>query len=132
MPTSPNIVFLNVDLDIESRCPLTPLINALGDHVIVLHQLATSQVFSASLETPDPADGADATINTLCSLIESLPEDARQSWHACTTRVFNIGYQGGYHPRGEFTFQSLLHPATIARIAHLGAGVAVTIYPVLE
>ena len=75
---------------------------------------------------------AETTVNTLCDILEHLPEEARESWGTCCTRVFNIGYEGGSRNPGPHTFQSPLQPETVARIAQLGAGVTITIYPPSE
>ncbi len=128
-----DIQFLNVDLDIQSRHPLTSLLRALGDDVLVLHQTPAHGLYSASLEaaecTGDACTGdAETTVNTLCDILEQLPEEARESWRTCCTRVFNIGYASGQTP-GTHTFQSPLCPQTVARVAQLGAGITITIYP---
>ena len=126
-----DIQFLNVDLEIESRHPLNPLVDALGDDVLVLHQTHTNGIFSASLEAAECAGDAEITTSTLCTMLEHLPEAARDSWRACHTRVFNIGYKSG-DTSGPHTFQSSIQPKTVARITQLGAGVTITIYPSSE
>ena len=122
------IQFLNVDLDIESRRSLATLVAALGDDVLVLHQWEANGLFSASLEAAECTGDAETTVNILCDMLEHLPTEVREAWRTCCTRVFNIGYASGQNS-GAHTFQSPLHPQTVARLAMLGAGVTITIYP---
>ena len=123
------IRYLNVDLDIESREPLAPIIEALDGDVAVLYQGTAREFYTLSLEVADCSFGdAEATINNLCLLLENLPPEARQLWDRCCTRIFDIGYESGDHPR---SFRSILHPETVARVAALGAAIMVTIYPSL-
>jgi hypothetical protein len=79
----------------------------------------------ASFSIAGGSADADATINSLCTLVEQLPKDVRQIWDGCCSRLFDIGYESGTSK----TFRSEIRTATIERIAELGAGIVVTIYP---
>jgi hypothetical protein len=124
----PDIRYLNVDLDLEAKVSLAPIVEAFGEDVAVLHQSTSRDLFAVSFEAAGSGCSADAegTINSLCLLVENLPRDARRLWDECCTRVFDIGYESGDSPR---SFRSILHPETIARVAALGAAIMVTIYP---
>jgi hypothetical protein len=122
-----DIAFLNVDLDVESKVPLTPLVAAFGDDVVVLHQGESRGLYTLSCEAANSGCGKDAEsiIGSLCEVVENLPEDCRQIWDQCCSRVFDIGYDSGDSPR---CFRSVIHPQTIQRVASLGAAIMVTIY----
>ncbi|MBI1918091.1 MAG: hypothetical protein HYS12_25650 [Planctomycetes bacterium] len=124
----PDIRYLNVDLDLESRVSLAPIVEAFGEDVVVLHQSACREFFTASFEAAGSGCSGDAegAINDLCLLVENLPDDARRLWDECCTRVFDIGYESGDSPR---SFRSILHPETVMRVAAVGAAIMVTIYP---
>ena len=124
----PDIRYLNVDLDLESRTTLAPIVEAFGEDVVVLHQSTSRELFTASFEVAGSGCSGDAegAINSLCLLVENLPADARRLWDECCTRVFDIGYESGDSPR---SFRSILHPATVIRMAALGAAIVITIYP---
>jgi hypothetical protein len=88
------IRFLNVDLEIESRADLTPLIEELGDDVHVLHHGPVRGVNHAAVEVASGFNGeADDTIKMLYVLIRELPPDARAIWDGCCTKVFDVGYE---------------------------------------
>jgi hypothetical protein len=124
----PDIHFLNVDLDLESKTSLAPIIAEFGEEVVVLHQTTSRDLHTASFEHAGSGCSGDAEniISQLCLLVEQLPPDARQIWEACCTRIFDIGYESGDNPS---SFRSILHPETIKRMAGLGAAIMVTIYP---
>lgn len=126
----PGIRYLNVDLELESRDPLAPIVEALGEDIAVLHHGTARGLHTASLEVAGCTSGdAEATIDSLCSLVENLPPEARRLWNGCCTRLFDIGYESGDSPA---SFRSVLHSETVARVAALGAAIMVTIYPPLE
>lgn len=122
----PRIHFLNVDLDIESRGPLTPLVNALGEHTILLHQGRDRGMHHAAFELRSSHRGPDGIIRGFCTLLERLPETAVAAWRDATTRTFDIGYECGSRPR---SFRSIVRAGTIRRVAELDAQIVVTIYP---
>ncbi|CAK8717879.1 MAG: hypothetical protein CDV28_11131 [Candidatus Electronema aureum] len=125
--------YLNTDLDIESQEDLSPLIQQLGERVLVLyhgetqtigHQLASFEI------NMDHAD-ADATINHLCIVIETLPERERAIWNNCSTRLFDIGYACTSGTESVRSYSELC-AATVSRVAALGASIAITMYPDYE
>lgn len=124
----PNIHFLNVDLDLESKASLASIVETFGKDVVVLHHNTAREFCTASFEAVGSGCSGDAesAISSLCLLVENLPEDARRIWDECCTRVFDIGYESGDSPK---SFRSILHPETIKRVAALGAAIMVTIYP---
>jgi hypothetical protein len=124
----PDIGYLNVDLDLESKSPLAPIVEAFGEDVVVLHQSTSRERCAATFEAAGTGCSGDAesAINYLCSLVENLAEDDRRIWDECCTRVFDIGFESGDSPR---CVRAILHPETVERVAALGAAIMVTIYP---
>jgi hypothetical protein len=57
-----------------------------------------------------------------------LSNDAepRNLWSACTTRVFDIGYECG---EGPLSFHNNIAPSILARVAAVGASLRITLYP---
>lgn len=121
------IDFLNVDLEFEGREPLDPVLDDLGEDVVVMYRAESRGMFQASIEIAGGmSTDADSVINRLCDLVERMEPGARAVWDRCVSRMFDVGYDSGDTPRN---FRSILQPATIARVASLGGSVAVTIYP---
>jgi len=117
--------FLNVDLEIDSASKLDALGTAMGKRVVVLHCVPkpTRRHFLV-VESSRQNQGADATIHSLCAVIESLPAAARRIWNAAR-KTFDVGYE--LRP-GERSSGFTLRPDTLERIAKLGATLAVTYY----
>ncbi len=119
--------FLNVDLLIRSSQALQPLLDGLGDAVLVLHSDTTPDQHFVSLELADN-QGADAdrTIEQFCDLIETLPNAARKSWDAADRRVFDVGYR--LESMAKSGVMSELAAATIDRLAQVGGSLRMTVY----
>lgn len=120
------IQYLNTDLDIESKSDLSKIVEEFGEDVLVLHHGERRGYQHASFEIAGGGTDADATINSFCVLIESLPSEVREIWDACCSRVFDVGYESGGSPQN---FRSEIRASTIQRVANIGAGVAITVYP---
>src|SRR5205807_1923324 len=116
----------NTDLEIESRGDLSKIVEEFGEAVLVLHHDEVSGYQRASFEIAGGILDADATINSFSLLVESLPNEVREVWDACCSRVFDVGYQSGASPQ---TFRSEIRASTIQRVANMGASVVITIYP---
>jgi hypothetical protein len=117
--------FLNVDVDVFSRIPLDALVAAFGQKVMVHYVGRERRRYSAHFSLWSPRH-ADAAIKRLAQLIVKLPKPARRLWDQASKRVFNVGYQSGYHPR---SFESEISSAGVAAAASVGASITVTIYP---
>ena len=131
----PSAELLNVDLDIESRWDLAPIIDALGEKVIVMHSGKIRGRHRASLELAGPLSlerndpTPDKGILALSRLIERLPPVARRGWDRASLRRFDVGIQGGRGPAPGI-FVAPLRAATIKRVADLNGEITLTIYPV--
>jgi hypothetical protein len=117
--------FLNVDLDIWSRSPLAPLVEAFGKGVVVLRAGEENGRHAAHLE--HAASGSDSDIDVaiqrLVRLVERLPPAMRRVWNRAQGREFNVGIQGGMKPHAsEFRIER----KTIE--ARIDASLALTVY----
>jgi hypothetical protein len=121
--------FLNVDLDVEARYDLSPLLQALGDGVFDLRTGPIAGGFETHLELSGganyPAD-AETAIRELVHRLRRLPEDVRGLWTEATRRDFNIGIQGG--TQGP-AFEAAIAPDLLVAVAELKARIVVTVYP---
>ena len=125
MPMTPPY-FLNVDLDIESKSSLRSLERELGDRVCVMFSGRMNGRHCLFVESAGTAKSHDAIIVALCALIEDLSPRNRQVWNAALRKEFDLGYESRLASRRANRFT--IRPATLRRVAELGAGVAVTFY----
>jgi hypothetical protein len=125
-----DIQFLNVDLELESEYDLSRLVKDLGEEIMVMHDGTIRNYHHLACEiTSGNMSGADEIINDFCPLIEQFPPDIKSLWEACCTRIFDIGYESGSRPQ---SFRSELRASTLQRVANIGAGIIITIYPIPE
>jgi hypothetical protein len=117
--------FLNVDLEIASRRDLQPLVNILGQNVIVLYKGCDRRTHRAHLELFGTAKTADAAIRRFCDLLDRLPKPARALWNSAKERDFNIGVQAAMQPR---SYEIALAQETVAAMAALKARIVFTLY----
>ena len=117
--------FLNIDLEIFSKRDLQPLINALGEKVLILYSAREGRTYRAHLELARTTRTPDATIRAFCALIERLPKAPRYLWNQAKRRDFNIGVEAGTsrQPR-EFAVST----ETLEATHRLSARIAFTVY----
>ena len=120
------VQYLNTDLQIESKSDLSEIVDAFGDDVLVLHHGEMRSYQHACFSVAGGSTDADTAITFFCTLVESLPSDVRKIWDESCARVFDVGYESGSSPQN---FRSQIRASTIQRVAHIGASIAVTIYP---
>ena len=119
--------FLNVDLEIESRFRLDPLLEYLSDSVGV-HYCGPTPGTKAYLLAVDSArftKSPGAAILALCASVDRLPPPGRRLWDLAQRRTFDVGYEMEARAR-TITFR--LKPEILRRLADLGATLAVTCY----
>ena len=117
--------FLNVDLDLESRASLEPILKAFDRKVVILHSARESRGFVARVELNRFAKDPDRAIRAFCRLLEALPIAARRRWNAARVRDFNVGVQAGMLP---FSQEFALSPRTLAAVVRVRGRVVWTIY----
>jgi hypothetical protein len=122
-----NMMFMNVDLEMESAGALSLLAEEFGRVLTILHQ-GELEGLQHLLVEPDlgPDDDAEACVIYLCRLIEDLRPEARAEWDRCGIRLFDIGYSAD---GGVQIVRSMLRHETLQRVAGLGAGIMITLYP---
>jgi len=120
------VKYLNTDLEIESKGDLSKIVEEFGEDVFVLHHGEMRGYQHASFEIAGSSSGADEIINSFCTLVEGLPKEVRETWDGCCSRVLDIGYESGTSPRN---FRSEIRASTIQRVAEIGLGIVITIYP---
>ena len=121
------VCYLNTDLVIESREDISRIVEEFGEDVIVLYHGEMRGYRHASFEIAGNSGDADMVMSYFCSLVEELPEDVRRIWDGCCSRVMDVGYDSG---TSGHSFRSEIRPATIQRVAAIGANIVITIYPV--
>ncbi|MFI6871052.1 hypothetical protein [Nocardia sp. NPDC050406] len=122
--------FLNVDVEIRDDADLTALRDALqtvDTSVAPLYCGAEDEGrWLLSFEVyVEPASEPDAVAAACCAAIERLPAEARARWDGAEDRVFDFGYDAVAESR---TGAPMLSVGTLARLADLGARVAVSVY----
>lgn len=123
--------YITTDLQLQAPLDLAPLADELVQRGLLLHFVGPWQngSCSARFASAAPSLEPDPDIAVMLSAIEALDEPSRNLWAACTSRNFDIGYDCG---DGPSSLMQHLSPATLVRIAAIGAGLTITIYPVLE
>lgn len=122
--------FLNIDVDLRAPDALDPLLDTLGEAVLVMAHHREPDGSFASIELADPPPDAEAIAARLCDLFEGLQGEARAAWSSCTSRSFNLGFASwGSTPGARAHCQETgLSSATLARIAGLGAGLTISVH----
>jgi hypothetical protein len=118
--------YLNVDLEVQSRSDLKPLVNALARRLFVLNVARVGRDFFASFEARGDRGTPDAAIRRLIRAIDALSPPAARLWKGAHDRVFDIGVD---RAKGKDALSLALEPETVKAIARLNARVALTFYP---
>jgi hypothetical protein len=121
------ISYVNTDLDLESGDDLGPIVEAFGEDVHALRHDRVEGVARASFEVSRVTGDADETVRIFCALVERLSPKVRALWDGCRSRVVDIAFESGDTPR---SYSNVLPADTIGRLAALGIGVTITIYPI--
>lgn len=118
--------FLNVDLDVYSRCDLQPLVNSFGKKVIALYVGHEKRGYAAHLELAGlQKPSADSTIRAFCTLIRALHKTERELWNGAKSREFCVGVEAGQQP---FASDFRIEAQTVKAVAELGAVIVLTVY----
>lgn len=115
-----DICYANVDLEIESKKDLHPLIKELSKNIDVLYhdRLENGNDFASlefSLNTIkcDIYGEPESAILAFCGLIENLSSESRNIWDDCLEKRFDVGFESG---NTENTFNTKIQTETIKRI----------------
>lgn len=119
--------FLNIDVDIRSRYPLTALIAALPWSRQPRNAENQPDPHWVVLNPPGITHTAEGAARKLLAHIRGLRGEARRCWRRARLRVFDIGVQAGGAGRA---FEDVgLTAETLRQIALVGAQIKVTVYP---
>ncbi len=130
MKTATGPHFINLDLELDSAVDPTPLTRHFGERVCVLYCGTVGDGFRLVLEAEiDYAARRDVRRLTehFLSLLETLPPALRAIWDRGRSRVFDYGFESG--AAGTAACEHLLDAECLRRIAALGAGLRITMYP---
>src|SRR5437773_907049 len=83
--------FLNVDLDVESRGDLGPLVAAIARGAFDLNNVRRRGRHRVTFELAREPSSADAAIRRFASLLDRLPAAGRSIWDGATRRDFDVG-----------------------------------------
>lgn len=118
------IIFLNIDLDIESSVDIAPIVEEWGNRIAVFRHDAVDGVFYGSFETG--CSGVSDIIDEYVSLIEGLTPSSREIWDKAHRRDFDFGYASGSKPNN---FHSRVEADYVNKLANVGGSIVITIYP---
>lgn len=122
--------FLNVDLDIESKYDISPIVKDFGDKVFILndepyyegsHNLSVELTDSLCQQDPE------GLILDYIELIKNFSDDAKDAWNRAHKKSFDLGYECGFQP---YSINNELSNSTINAVASVGASVIFTLYSV--
>lgn len=118
--------FLNVDLEIESSSPLSPLEHELSNTTITLYSgPGPKKRHLLCVECALWPENPDQAISLLCEAIEKLSTRGRKSWERAKKKQFDIGFE--MIPKTPMA-RTILNPESVARIVALNATIAFTCY----
>ncbi|HEY7025071.1 MAG TPA: hypothetical protein VH371_08940 [Candidatus Limnocylindrales bacterium] len=119
--------FANVDLEVISRSPLDPLVQAFGRKVDVLYVGPWGRRYGAFVEAAGSGyrGTANSLIRRLVALVKALPRNARRLWDTAQSRDFDIGIEAGAKSR---TFELRLEPDTLKAVTDVGGRIVITVY----
>jgi len=117
--------YLTVDLDIFARRDLRPLVEALGDNVLVHFVGRRGGGRVAILGLAGPTESPTDAIIRCSRVIDRLPVGARLLWKQALRRIFNVGIQAG-DDRG--TFELAIENKALSAAARHRAEIVVTVY----
>ena len=122
--------FLNVDLDIESKYDISPIVRDFGDRVFILNNEPYSQEsYNLSVELNDSwcQQDPEGLILSYIELIKNFSDDAKDAWNKAHKKAFDLGYECGFQP---YSINNELSTNTISAVASVGASVIFTLYSV--
>ncbi|NJM57193.1 MAG: hypothetical protein HC857_06805 [Synechococcales cyanobacterium RU_4_20] len=122
------IRYLNTDLDVMSAVDLRELAAALEQSgLVALHcEPGEDGLWSACFEAEVQFEQPEETIALMVSVLEGVGAELRSQLHRCSLLEFNLGYACGDEP---WAFNQGVSAALLGRMAVLGVGLRVTIYP---
>ncbi|GIW97274.1 MAG: hypothetical protein KatS3mg111_0607 [Pirellulaceae bacterium] len=122
--------YLNTDLVLASKSPLTELCAEFGRKCCVLyHDQGDDGNWYATIESnaTDNVSAAD-DIQKMLSVIPTLSDTATEQWNGCHQRDINIGFDCGE----TWAYPHSLPPDVVRAVADVRCSLSVTLYPIRE
>lgn len=124
------IEFLNIDMDLESKDDLIPLIEELGEKVVVMNY-EKGCVNKVSLELSGVFGSPDCVVLEYAKIVESLSAKAKSLWEGCSKREIDVGFECEGEANGApVGFTERLSLDSIEKLLRLRITMAITIYSV--
>jgi len=126
-----DIRYLNTDLDIKSDKPFDKLVGCFRkmrmpeNTYTKINNRTWLGCFEVGLQERSP----EQTILKFIKVIEKLGKIEMNEWDNCRSKLFNIGFDCGKAPRPYNNFRCCLSAGLLKKIAKLGAGIEISIYP---
>ena len=124
-----NVRYLNVDLLINSKESLTPIIESFGEDVVALYNGKWGEHYRANFEIGGSHAAANEDISYFCTVVDSLEGKAKELWDNAFSKEFDIGFESGC---GKESYSTVINASIIKRAANIGAAINITIYPLNE
>ncbi len=124
--------FINLDLEIDAPFDLEPLGKHFANNAFVLYQGPTDSGFRLAMEpllNGRLSTDAVASTEHFLGAIETLPESVLAIWSACSARVFDYGFDGGFE---SVPIHIDIPASVLSRASKLGLSLRVTVYPFRE
>lgn len=118
--------FINVDLDLKSSAPLSPLLDAWSDRVSDMYTPAKDgRKHWLRLELHSQPADPERGILEFCRLVRRLRGAARAAWQQASSKEFDIGIQAGMERRSA---EWVLSRKVIDAIHGVGGHIRMTVY----
>ena len=117
--------FVNVDLEVETRRSIDPLVEALSPSTVLLARFRRGPRYVARFELGVEPQNPDQGIRVFGRLVRRLPVRARKLWNAAIRRDFDVGIRASVQRGGG---DLALSRATVEEVARLRSRIVITIY----
>ena len=124
----PKTSYVTVDLVVKGDHGTENLTACLeaNDYFVQKHDWNDGNRWYLNVSCPRDFGEAEACIDQYCEDLSRLPAEARSEWELARYREFFIGYHVGLAPP---CYDNHPSAGTIAKVAGLGAGIGIALYP---
>src|SRR5690606_22234666 len=119
--------FLNLDVELRSKTDLSPLAKYFEKTASLLFNGKVGEDFQITIEPPiDARANAQECTQQIFALLSALPENLKELFQTCHTRIFDYGFESGTD------YPALIEelPVTqLANLANMDCSLIITVYP---
>ena len=115
--------FLNIDLDIESKEDLTPLMKCWKDEIVIFRLEKENGIWYCSIETSEVSESD--IINKYYQLVSNLNSDLKNIWYRALKRNFDFGYERNITQK---SFQTNISQEYVSKINEMHGSITITTY----